>query len=222
MEKKRKIAPDTMAVLELLAEGYSTRSVSESSGKTMHEVYNIKSRYPDIIAELQGKHLDGSPLRFEPGHGCESIAHMQKPEPVQEEPAPEPEEPRRHSVAELFREIDKLKEENAKLKEDCAKAESERDKAIDEAENAVWERKICEYRLESEEHGTLEFKSDMLAFLLDEINQSATPTDYDFIRGISYAINYVMRKSDETGVWRAVGSVTENADAEESVPAELE
>ena len=222
MEKKRRIAPDTMAVLELIAEGYSTRSVSESSGKTMHEVYNIKSRYPDIIAELQGKHLDGSPLRFEPGHGCESIAQMEKPEPVQEEPAPEPEEPRRHSVSELFRIIDRLEGEKLKLMADCAQAKRERDEALDTAEMEVAYRQEIERRHFEENKKITIDKEGLLVFLLDEINQSATPTDYDFIRGISYAISYVMRKSDETGVWCTVGSVTENADAERTVPAELE
>lgn len=220
--KKRRIAPETMAVLELLAEGYSPRSVSESSGVKMHTVNQIKSRYPDVIAELQGKHIDGTPLRFAFGHGAESIAHIEQPEPVEEEPAREPEEPRRHSVAELFQEISELEAENAKLKEDCAKAESERDEARDTVEMQVASRKEIEKRLFKENKKITIDKGQLLSFLLDEIDTSATPSDYDFIRGISYAIGYVMRKSDETGVWCTVGSVTENADAEESVPAELE
>lgn len=220
MEKKRRIAPETMAILELLAEGHSPRSVSEGCGVTISYAREVRRRYPDVIAALQGKHLDGSPLRFAPGHGTESIAKMQRTEaqtePAKEEPAPEPEEPHRHSVAELFREIDKLKEENAKLKEDCAKAESERDEALDTAEMEVAYRQEIERR-HFEENNKLQIdKAQLLSFLLDEIDASdPTTTDYDFIRGMSHAIRYVMRKSDETGVWRTVGSVTENADATE-------
>lgn len=221
MEKKRRIAPDTMAVLELIAEGYSTRSVSESSGKTMHEVYNIKSRYPDIIAELQGKHLDGSPLRFEPGHGCESIAHIEQSEPVKEEPAPEPEEPRRHSVAELFRIIDRLEGEKLKLMADCAKAERERDEALDTAEMEVAKRKELENQLANANGQTAIDKGELLRFLLNEIGEYTDPSDFDFIRGISYAILHIVSESDQDWHFH-VGRVMNNADAERAVPDELE
>lgn len=225
MEKKRKIAPETMAILELLAEGHSPRSVSEGCGVTISYAREVRRRYPDVIAALQGKHLDGSPLRFAPGHGTESIAKMQRTEaqtePAQEEPAPEPEEPRRHSVAELFRKIDRLEGEKLKLMADCAQAKRERDEALDTAEMEVAKRKELENQLANANGKTAIDKGRLLCFLLNEIGGYTDPSDFDFIRGISYAIDHVVRETEE-GVWRTVGSLKNNADAERTVPAELE
>jgi hypothetical protein len=108
-----------MAILEFLAEGHRPKDISETLGVPVSVVYNAKKNHKYVIAEIQGKKPDGSPARFAPGCGAETIAKMERVE-EEETAIPRPaemqqEEPRKHSIAELFQEIDALKAERSAL-----------------------------------------------------------------------------------------------------------
>ena len=77
---RNKIAPDTMAILEFLAEGHRPKDISETLGVPVSVVYNAKKNHKYVIAEIQGKKPDGSPARFAPGCGAETIAKMERAE----------------------------------------------------------------------------------------------------------------------------------------------
>lgn len=149
-------------------------------------VSECKKRYPDVIAEFQGKKMDGTPL--------------EKPAPVEPEPfaeEPEIEEnliiepfvaqlPKKHSIAELFQQIDALKAENATLK-------AEKDKALDTIGQEHLERMRLEKQLAEAKGKTSLDKGKLLSLLLAEIDETDDGCFYEYIKGFSHAIDLMVR-----------------------------
>lgn len=190
MSGKRGLSARTLDILQMLTDGHTVRSVSEFYGMKMHAIYSIKSRYPDIIAEMQGKRMDGTPLAFEPGLGVEIDAQKQ-PEVAQHEPVQE--EPRRHSIRELFDKIQRLEEANAVLLKEKKYVEEQMHEAIEREESASERAEIAEKKL-AEVSGKANFDGrEMLKFLLNEIIMSADGiSDLQFLRGVAHSISYIM------------------------------
>lgn len=194
----RKLSEKTYEICKMIAEGHRNKLICDLIGCKPWTVSECKKRYPDIIAEFQGKKMDGSPMRFEPGHGTESIAHIEPTEPAKSEvenPEPITEETninsmKRHTIVELFQQIDELKAENATLK-------AEKDKALDTAGKELCARIELERQLAEAKGRTELDKGMLLRILTDEIDASSEVGDYGFIRGMAYVIERIVKTEEE-------------------------
>ena len=102
---------NTMEILARIAAGHSVKSVADSLGITTNSVYVCQKRHPDLLNKLKHQKADGTLDAFPPGHGCESVKHIENPveKPVTEQP--------RHSFGELFEKIKRLENRNKELEE---------------------------------------------------------------------------------------------------------
>ena len=108
-------ADQSREIIERLIDGHSPKDIATSLGIPVYSVYNTKRYNKDLYFKLKHQRMDGTPDAFPPGHGCESVKHIENPveNPV-EKPVPEP---LRHSFGELFEKIKRLENRNKELEE---------------------------------------------------------------------------------------------------------
>ncbi|MBR1979691.1 hypothetical protein [Candidatus Proelusimicrobium excrementi] len=180
--------PETMAILECLAEGHKPGAVSDLLGVPVSQVYNAKRNHPDVICELQGKKPDGTPARFAPGCGAESIAKMERVEERgtgNPSPTEETGGNRKHSIAELFQEIEALKVEKIQLLEKVKAREDELAKVSEMLAIEQRERKrgVMEIRL-----------TDLLPIMCYDLLREEI--DPEYVRGYLSALNSIFKYDD--------------------------
>ena len=184
----RRIAPETMAILECLAEGHRPKDIAETLGIPYKNVYMANSRYSDVIEELQGKKADGTPARFAPGCGAETIAKMERVEERgtgNPSPTEETGENRKHSIAELFQEIEALKVEKIQLLGKVKAREDELAKVSEMLAVEQRERKGCVIEIRS---------TDLLPIMCyDLLREEIAP---EFVRGYLSALNSIFKYDD--------------------------
>lgn len=185
---RNKISPDTMAILEFLAEGHRPKDISETLGVPVSVVYNAKKNHKYVIAEIQGKNPDGSPARFAPGCGAETIAKMERAEERgtgNPSPTEETGGNRKHSIAELFQEIESLKVEKIQLLEKVKAREDELEKVSEMLAIEQRERK----------GGVIEIRStDLLPIMCYDLLREEI--DPEFVRGYLSALNSIFKYDD--------------------------
>lgn len=115
---------NTMEILARVAAGHSVKSIADSLGITTNSVYVCQKRHPDILNRIKHQKADGTPDVFPPGHGCESVKHIEQPveNPVEK---PATEQPR-HSFGELFEKIKRLENRNKELEEQLQEKSQEK------------------------------------------------------------------------------------------------
>lgn len=182
------ISPETMAILECLAEGHKPGAVSDLLSVPVSRVYNAKRNHLDVICELQGKKPDGTPARFSPGCGAETIAKMERVEERgtgNPSPTEETGENRKHSIAELFQEIEALKVEKIQLLGKVKAREDELAKVSEMLAIEQRERKGCVIEIRS---------TDLLPIMCyDLLREEIAP---EFVRGYLSALNSIFKYDD--------------------------
>jgi hypothetical protein len=177
-----------MAILEFLAEGHRPKDISETLGVPVSVVYNAKKNHKYVIAEIQGKKPDGSPARFAPGCGAETIAKMERAEERgtgNPSPTEETGGNRKHSIAELFQEIDALKAEKFDLLEKVKAREDELAKVSEMLAIEQRERK----------GGVIEIRStDLLPIMCYDLLREEI--DPEYVRGYLSALNSIFKYDD--------------------------
>lgn len=111
---------NTMEILGRIAAGHSIKSIADSLGITTSNVYLCQKRHPDLLNRIKHQKADGTPDAFPPGHGCESVKHIENPveKPATEQP--------RHSFGELFDKIKRLENRNKELEEQLKEKSQEK------------------------------------------------------------------------------------------------
>lgn len=182
------ISSETMAILECLAVGHKPGAVSDLLSVPISKVYNAKRNHPDVICELQGKKPDGTPARFSPGCGAETIAKMERVEERgtgNPSPTEETGENRKHSIAELFQEIEALKVEKNQLLGKVEAREAELEKVSEML--AIAEREL--------KRGVMEIRFvDLLPIMFFDLYGEGL--NADFVKGYLCALNSIFKYDD--------------------------
>lgn len=110
----------TREILERLVALHRPKDIAESLNIPIYSVYNAKNNNKDLYFKLKHQRMDGTPDAFPPGHGCESVKHIENPveKPVTEQP--------RHSFGELFEKIKRLENRNKELEEQLQEKSQEK------------------------------------------------------------------------------------------------